>query len=238
MNPDEQPQAPVPTPEQEAVEADIKQRLREQQLKSLEVKEPKRASNTVWRAAEHEGPCHGEPTDDAKTFCNHDAHWFQLMPAKPKWRANYIGAPAFFNLNHACRLVNDAFGDMGFGCYLVGSSMHRRDFRDVDIRYIMQDEAFDRLFRIEAAQADTPLGGWLNPLWSLICSSVAAWLSAQSGLPVDFQIQRMTQANAAHSQKNGHPRSAMGIMFDYPGELPSTLKVEAPAPLTEEERHG
>jgi len=30
---------------------------------------------------------------------------------------------------------------------------------------------------------------------SLMCSSISLWLSQRSGLPVDFQIQRMTQAN-------------------------------------------
>lgn len=135
-----------------------------------------------------------------------------------KTRANWLPAPHYFNLNHACRLVNDSFGD--FGCYLVGSSLERRDFRDVDVRFIMGDEAFDRLFRAVDGKA-----GWTNALWSLMCSSISEWLSKQSGLPVDFQIQRQTQANAEHAGM----RSALGIVFDYPGERPSDFKTETPS---------
>lgn len=125
-----------------------------------------------------------------------------------KRRANYVGAPAFFNLNMTCRLINEAFGDVGH-CYLVGSAMERRDHRDVDVRFIMEDDAYARLFRGE--------GGWLNPLWSLMCQSISVWLHEQTGLPVDFQIQQQTAANAAH---NG-PRSALGLFLDYPGERPT-----------------
>lgn len=133
-------------------------------------------------------------------------------------RANYIGAPQFFNLNQACTIINRALD--GFGCYLVGSSLERRDYRDVDVRFIMGDAEYDRLFR--CVRSDD--GGWLNPLWSLMCQSISLWLSQQSGLPVDFQIQRQTQANAEHKGT----RSALGIFLDYPGERPSDLKVAAP----------
>lgn len=132
-----------------------------------------------------------------------------------KTRANWVPAPHYFNLNQACVTINrafEAFGDC-LGCHLVGSSLERRDWRDIDVRYIMLDEAFDRLF------GGGP-GEWTNPLWSLLCVTFSAWLSEQSNLPVDFQIQRMTQANAEHHGK----RSALGIFVDYPGELPSRLK--------------
>ena len=128
-------------------------------------------------------------------------------------RANYVAAPNFFNLNHACRLVNDAFG--GIGCYLVGSSIERRDHRDVDIRFIMGDEEYARMFRGS--------GGWLDPYWSLLCTSVSTWMSAQTGLQIDFQIQQQTRANREHK---GKQRQAMGIFLDYPGERPSETKEE------------
>lgn len=130
------------------------------------------------------------------------------------WRGNWIPAPHYFNLNHACRLVNEALGS--FGCYLVGSALRRRDFRDVDVRFIMGDDAYDRLFRVKAGNADSISTGYANPLWSLMCSSISEWLSKQSGLPVDFQIQRQTQANRDHSRKDGHQRAAIGLMFDMP----------------------
>lgn len=136
----------------------------------------------------------------------------------PKERANYVAAPGYFALNHACVIVNRALD--GFGCYHVGSSLERRDYRDVDVRFIMSDEAFDRLFRVEAKDADSGAAGWLNPLWSLMCTTISDWMSRTTGLPIDFQIQRQTQANEKHKGK----RSALGIFLDYPGERPSDGK--------------
>lgn len=135
------------------------------------------------------------------------------QPEERPWkRGNYVPAPHFYALNQACTIINRALD--GFGCYLVGSSLERRDYRDVDVRFIMGDKEYDRLFRNEE--------GWTNPLWSLMCVSISGWLSQQTGLPIDFQIQRQTQANAQHKGL----RSALGIFHDYPGERPSDLKEE------------
>jgi hypothetical protein len=174
--------------------------------------ELKRASNTAWVPANHEGVCHGSPAEKDTGWCNDDAHWKVFK--SEKWRANWIPAPHYYNLNQACVILNKAFGD--FGCYLVGSSLKRKDFRDVDVRYILEDSTYDRLFGAP--------GGWTNALWSLMCTTISAWLSQQTGLPVDFQIQRMTQANEDHSRKDGHDRSPLGIFVDYPGERPTDLK--------------
>lgn len=131
-----------------------------------------------------------------------------------KQRANWLPAPAYFNLNAACAIINAAF-EGGFGCYLVGSSLERRDHRDVDVRYIMRDEEFDRLFPCGGERAH-------DALWSLMCLSISLWLSQQSGLPVDFQIQRQSNANAKHKGR----RSALGVFLAYPGELPSNNEVQ------------
>lgn len=121
---------------------------------------------------------------------------------KPKepWRANYVPAPHFFNLNQACTLINKAFGGT---CYLVGSSLVRRDYRDVDVRMIMDDDAYAKVFG-DATQAT------INPLWSLVSSAVSLWLSQQSGLSVDFQVQQMTLANLQHAGK----RHFLGLYLD------------------------
>lgn len=129
---------------------------------------------------------------------------------KPEMRrANWLPAPGYFALNAACAIINSAF-ENGFGCYLVGSSLERRDHRDVDVRYIMDDASFDAMFRCGGERAH-------DALWSLMCLSISLWLSQQSGLPVDFQIQRQTDANERHKGN----RSALGIFLAYPGELPS-----------------
>jgi len=138
----------------------------------------------------------------------------EKAPEAGAWkRSNYIPAPHYYELNAACTVINRSFdGAGGFGCYLVGSALVRRDYRDVDVRYIMNDEQYMRLFRNES--------GWLNPLWTLMVGSISLWLSKHSGLPVDFQIQMQTRANAEHKGAR-HP---LGIFLDYPGELPDPSK--------------
>ena len=129
------------------------------------------------------------------------------IEAEPKQmkRANWLPAPAAFNLNMACVAVNNAFGN-SYGCYLVGSSTWRRDYRDVDVRFIMADEAWDRMFGAE--RADRPD---LHPLWALTCSGISCWLQQQTGLPVDFQIQKASVANTEFSRKDGHERQPLGF---------------------------
>lgn len=121
-----------------------------------------------------------------------------------KWRANWLPSPHFYNLNQACALINRAFPE-GM-CYLVGSSLKRRDFRDVDVRFIMRDEAFDAMFGGERR----------DRYWSLLSVAFSSWLSQECGYPVDFQIQRQPHANQKH---DGH-RNALGIRVEYPGEMP------------------
>ena len=134
------------------------------------------------------------------------------MPVKEKWRSNYVPAPAFFKLNHACKLINDAFTG-GFGCYLVGSSLNKRDYRDVDVRLILEDAEYKRLFHSTAS-------GWTNPLWSLLCVTLSEWLSRETGLPIDFQIQTQSHANENWSGKE-HKRNPLGIFLDYPSDRPT-----------------
>lgn len=123
----------------------------------------------------------------------------------PQPRANWVPAPNFYNLNQACALINRAFNAT---CYLVGSSLERRDYRDVDVRLILDDAAYDALF---------PLGlDWADAFWSLICTTTSLWLRQQTDLPIDFQIQRQTDANRLHEGK----RSALGTFLNYPGEAP------------------
>jgi hypothetical protein len=130
------------------------------------------------------------------------------MTADPKWkRANYVASPQFYMLNQACLVVAKAFDTCP---YLVGSSIVRRDYRDVDVRLIMEDAKYDRMF-------GGPDQGYLNAYWSLLCTSISLYLSKASDLPIDFQIQRQTQANERHDGT----RHALGIFLDYPGETPT-----------------
>ena len=128
-------------------------------------------------AADHDGACSGSPFEKETGWCSHSAHWQRKNPpwwkpafhegchgsaaacadevhgkppAPARERANYVAAPAYFNLNQACVVVNRALNPFGgFGCYLVGSSLYRKDHRDVDVRFLMSDEGYDRMFRTQ-----------------------------------------------------------------------------------------
>lgn len=84
--------------------------------------------------------------------------------------------------------------DNFYGPYLVGSALKRRDFRDIDVRTIMKDEQYDQLAKL----IDIPS---LNV-------AVSLWGQKATGLPIDFQVQRMSHANEEYQ---GEPRNAFGI---------------------------
>lgn len=119
-------------------------------------------------------------------------------------KVNFVGAPAIFLLEQACRTVASSFG--GFGCYLVGSAIERPDYRDVDIRLMLPDEEFEALFPDASIKNRT----WeFDPRWLLVTTSVSLWMSRFTGLTVDFQIQAQTPANESHKGE----RQPMGLQF-------------------------
>lgn len=115
-------------------------------------------------------------------------------------RHYYLSTVELHRLDRACRdLWHAARADDG-GVYLVGSASQRPDFRDVDVRMILPDEAFDRMFGAEPG------------LWRLFCYAVSRQLAADTGLPIDFQVQRQTQANEHDGSRN--PLGLIGIADD------------------------
>lgn len=111
----------------------------------------------------------------------------------------YIGAPACFALELACREITNAFGL--YGCFVVGSSLDRPDWRDIDIRFIMPDDEFAKVFP-QAGQH------WEHDSrWLLLTVSISEHLSKVTGLPIDFQFQPQTHANEKHKG----PRNAIGF---------------------------
>ena len=128
--------------------------------------------------------------------------------AERRQKAIYVGAPGCFKLEEAIRQVCDAFGV--FCCYLVGSALTRQDWRDVDVRLILDDADFAREF------PSTRGGQWEHdPRWLLFTTAISDRLSAITGLPIDFQIQPQTRANEMHKG----PRSAIGLRFTAPDAL-------------------
>lgn len=105
------------------------------------------------------------------------------------------------------------------GVMLVGSVGERPDFRDVDVRLILNDDDFDRLF------------GHAPELWSVFSYAVSRMLSADAGLPIDFQVQRMTEANEKHSGSR-NPLGGRARHARFAGRGDATRFV--PVPTTEE----
>lgn len=126
----------------------------------------------------------------------------ESSPPDRRKKANYVGAPAIFKLEQACQHINAALGE--WGCYLVGSCIERPDWRDVDVRFIMDDAEFEKLF--PSSNVHSAL--WeFDPRWLLFNVSITEWLRSQTGLPVDFQIQPQTFANERHNKW----RNAIGL---------------------------
>lgn len=124
-------------------------------------------------------------------------------------KVSYIGAPACFALEQAAKILCEAFDDDDgpFGIYVVGSCLDRPDWRDVDVRMIMSDEAFGKLF----PKAQLINAAWeFDPRWCLMAVTISAWLRERTGLPIDFQIHPMTWAN---ERNKGKPRHAIGLSY-------------------------
>jgi hypothetical protein len=118
-------------------------------------------------------------------------------------KANYVGAPAIFALELACHDICQAFN--GYGCYLVGSAIERPDWRDVDVRFIMDDVAFAAFFPNAGQHREH------DTRWLLLTVSISERLSKVTGLPVDFQFQPQTHANERHKG----PRHSIGLRIKH-----------------------
>lgn len=131
-----------------------------------------------------------------------------LPPVPKRQKVGYVGAPAIFALKSACQDLARAFNC--YGVYLVGSALERPDWRDVDVRMILSDEAFVGLF--PGAVHDGKPANWeANPRWLWMTISISDRLSKLSGLPIDFQFQPQTHANDAHKGR----RDCLSIHIDH-----------------------
>jgi len=125
--------------------------------------------------------------------------------SEPRKKANHVGAPAIFELELACRQINEAFGGGIAHCYLVGSALDRADRRDIDVRLIISDEEFQSLF---PHCVDPRPSFWEHDArWLLMTTALSEYLSKRTGLSIDFQFQAQTAANEFHKG----PRHALGM---------------------------
>lgn len=111
-------------------------------------------------------------------------------------RSTFLLMSEFERLEEWCRLVSVVFD--GEVPYLVGSAGTTRDYRDVDIRVMLADKAFDEMFG----------AGLLLTKIRLLNRAISIWGQQETGLPIDFQVQRMTEANEAYGVQ---PRNPMGL---------------------------
>lgn len=110
--------------------------------------------------------------------------------------------PQWLWINVFGRMVNDAFGSYP---YLVGSASRGKQWRDIDVRLILDDEKYEELF----GMVDHPYQRTkkLNSLTMAFCELGRKL----TGLPIDFQIQKQSIANRAFPHQERHAL----IMDDY-----------------------
>jgi len=115
-----------------------------------------------------------------------------------KVKAIGVGMPAWIYLNDFGRIIHEAFGEYP---YLVGSASRTREWRDVDVRLILDDEAWERWGFGDAAIS--------NAKWAAFTRAFSELGQKMTGLPIDFQIQQQTYANDHFKG----PRSALGLIW-------------------------
>ncbi len=120
----------------------------------------------------------------------------QTEPEPRETGAAGVGMPALIHLDAFGREIEEAFGYLP---YLVGSAARGKVWRDVDVRLMLPDEKFDALF------PQSP--GRVNGRWALLCAAISELGRKRTGLPIDFQIQRTSDAN----ERYGGVRHAIGM---------------------------
>lgn len=110
-----------------------------------------------------------------------------------------VGQPQGILMHQFGDLVADAFGTENV--YHVGSSLSKKEgWRDVDVRVLLSDEQWESLGLLE------PKDSHWDPKWRSFCIVFSHYGKHITGLPIDFQLQRIREAN----EEFPHNRSHMG----------------------------
>lgn len=113
-------------------------------------------------------------------------------------RATVLTTYDLHRLDQLGRMIREGFDEYP---YLVGSAGERADYRDVDVRLILGDDDFDGLFAKR------------SNLWGFLSFVITAWLRAETGLPIDFQIQRQAEANERFGDQSRNPLGTRGSTY-------------------------
>lgn len=125
-------------------------------------------------------------------------------------RASMLSPAEMWRLDNACKPLDEAFETPP---YLVGSAMTDRDYRDVDVRMMLDGDQYDALIASPAILA------LLNMVFS-------DYLTHATGLPIDFGFQPQDEANEHHKG----PRNPLGTrsLTNFRGDAPRRPAHTAP----------
>ena len=115
-----------------------------------------------------------------------------------------VGMPQSLNLHRFGAYLNAMFGKH---TYHVGSSLEKKDgWRDVDVRVILDDDVWD------AMELGDPRNPHNNAKWVAYCLALSSFGKDLTGLPIDCQLQRQTEANEEFGREKGTSRSFLGLI--------------------------
>jgi hypothetical protein len=109
-----------------------------------------------------------------------------------------VGNPNYLYLDEFASQLRFVFGDC---IYHVGSSLTSKQFRDVDVRAIINDSDWEDL------ELGDPGSPHQNGKWVALTLAFCELGKRITGLPIDFQIQQRSYANEHYGDA---PRSWIG----------------------------
>lgn len=114
-----------------------------------------------------------------------------------KERACYLRQRDLGMLGIFGREIEDCFGHLPF---LVGSALRTKDYRDVDVRLILPDNEYLVWFGMGPQNPHCQ-----SPRWNAFCLAFSSRGEYLTRLPIDFQIDQMTEANALYPDQRRIP---------------------------------
>ncbi len=112
-----------------------------------------------------------------------------------------VGWPTCVHLDMFAHAVRECFGET---VYMVGSATRGKGWRDVDVVVMIDDERWESMFGSHWVDC--------NWRWASMCTAFSSLGKMMTGLPIDFKIQPIRQANERHKG----PRLAIGMRLAQP----------------------